>query len=1027
MKMHGKWLLVTAAAASVLYSVMVLGFAVTSPDLRLRCLMVDSESAVASGEGVEIRATPGLQFRGEQPEPGDVLLRVGDHRARTILDRRTRTFIDFTEIHRDLRKASIPPGGQLYAGADPSELQEFKLPPLVQDEDGNRFVKIQFVPSEGGTPVESWLLVQSLPLGKVLLSLVWFVLQLGIAAVGALAVWYRPFDRAARLFFAMCIVNLVAFVGGYHWWIIAGSFWLAAPFAACAVLVPAVSLHFFIHYPQPKRFVSAFPRLSIAVLYAVPGLAVLWILATMAYAHWLHAWHSPEGNVAAIIGALAHLHQVIYAYFAVAGLYFALILAAIWHAYRRVHNPLERNQLRWIWYAGIVAGVCVAISLALAVFRPTTLALGGARIPMFLASSAFMLAYAVGMARYKLMLLDQIVSKGVWYYVVGCGITLLFGLTMALGALVPQHLNISLTGQQALAVVAVLTVSIVILLWLRDRIQQTLDRRFFREKYQLDKALQRVHRAIGDLTAPESLGSLMLGSCRDVLRVQKGALYLRSSPGGSFTLIASQGAENVPVQLQPDEQVVAALRDGGSLQRVSPGMRGHSPAVQHVLRELQMALVHPLEVDGRIAGLVLLGEKKNAATFTAEDLTFLNALGQITNVALHSAKVDQDVTRLNEELREKVQRITQQSRQIAALQTELAGSPANAAPSPPRAAEPFRREAIKGNSPAIRGVLETVRKVAASESSVLIHGESGTGKELLAQAIHDNSPRRSGPLVRVHCAALSPGLLESELFGHVKGAFTGAHQDKIGRFEMASGGTLFLDEIGDISLETQIKLLRVLQEHSFEPVGGTRTVHADVRLITATHQNLERLIEEGTFREDLYYRLNVINVTLPPLRERREDILELAFYFLKRTAERLGKPMTRIDEDALAALERHSWPGNIRELENLIERAVVLADGDCITRADLPAALAPHPDPSSRAGDATPARRVPEATSVAAGLNGEPAHNSRPRNHVDGARSERDILERALRECNGNKAQAARKLGIPRSTYYSKLQKYAIS
>ncbi|MBT4864378.1 MAG: sigma-54 factor interaction domain-containing protein, partial [Planctomycetaceae bacterium] len=223
------------------------------------------------------------------------------------------------------------------------------------------------------------------------------------------------------------------------------------------------------------------------------------------------------------------------------------------------------------------------------------------------------------------------------------------------------------------------------------------------------------------------------------------------------------------------------------------------------------------------------------------------------------------------------------------LKSELSGvrrieTAPTIAPAPTATETVFHHDAIKGESPAIRGVLETVRKVAVSESSVLIRGESGTGKELLARVLHENSARRSGPMVPVHCASLSPTLLESELFGHAKGAFTGAHRDKVGRFESADGGTLFLDEIGDLSLETQIKLLRVLQERCFEPVGSSRTTHVDARLITATHQDLEQLIERGLFREDFYYRLNVISLTVPALRDRVDDVFELALHFLKRAS-----------------------------------------------------------------------------------------------------------------------------------------------
>lgn len=321
-----------------------------------------------------------------------------------------------------------------------------------------------------------------------------------------------------------------------------------------------------------------------------------------------------------------------------------------------------------------------------------------------------------------------------------------------------------------------------------------------------------------------------------------------------------------------------------------------------------------------------------------------------------------------------------------------------------------------------------MRKVALSESSVLVTGASGTGKELLAHAIHQNSARRNGPIVSVHCAALSSSLLESELFGHVKGAFTGAHKDRLGRFESANGGTLFLDEIGDISLETQIKLLRVLQTREFEAVGGTRTVKVDVRLIAATNQDLKKLIAEGKFREDLFYRLNVISIALPSLAERKEDILELALYFLNKVSEKLGKRLAQIDDDTLVALKRHSWPGNIRELENVIERAVVLAEGDSVTIVDLPSEVLERsgaaPKPASPkvthtvSSPATPMSPKPEPVAASA------VRFSRDDLHEF---AERESLEQALRASSGNKAEAARMLGMPRSTFFSKLRKHRIN
>jgi DNA-binding NtrC family response regulator len=242
---------------------------------------------------------------------------------------------------------------------------------------------------------------------------------------------------------------------------------------------------------------------------------------------------------------------------------------------------------------------------------------------------------------------------------------------------------------------------------------------------------------------------------------------------------------------------------------------------------------------------------------------------------------------------------------------------------------------IVGASGALHHVLGIVRKVARSNSTVLIRGETGTGKELIAGAIHHNSARATRAFVKVNCAALQENLLESELFGHEKGAFTSADKQRIGRFEQADGGTLFLDEVGDMSQSTQAKILRVLQEHEFERLGGTRTLRVDVRIIAATNRNLVQMVQEGRFREDLFYRLNVVSVEMPPLRDRKDDIEALALFFVRRFSAELKKKCEGINPEAQKVLMRHQWPGNIRELENVIERAVLLAEGNMIELEDL--------------------------------------------------------------------------------------------
>src|SRR5512145_90768 len=271
-------------------------------------------------------------------------------------------------------------------------------------------------------------------------------------------------------------------------------------------------------------------------------------------------------------------------------------------------------------------------------------------------------------------------------------------------------------------------------------------------------------------------------------------------------------------------------------------------------------------------------------------------------------------------------------------------------------------EEIVGDSPALRAVLRKVEQVAPTNATVLIYGETGTGKELIARAIHDRSPRKDRPLVKVNCGAISAGLVESELFGHVKGAFTGAIERRLGRFALADGGTVFLDEVGELPLETQVKLLRVLQEREFEPVGGSRPVQVDVRVIAATNRNLEETVRAGGFRSDLFYRLNVFPIEVPLLRQRASDIPQLAMFFLARCSKSVGKAMTGISQDTMDRLASYAWPGNIRELGNLVERAVILSPSSILEVEDglLPARTSgvfnppPAPPPASRPSESAP-------------------------------------------------------------------------
>jgi DNA-binding NtrC family response regulator len=320
--------------------------------------------------------------------------------------------------------------------------------------------------------------------------------------------------------------------------------------------------------------------------------------------------------------------------------------------------------------------------------------------------------------------------------------------------------------------------------------------------------------------------------------------------------------------------------------------------------------------------------------------------------------------------------------------------------------EKFGVEGIIGTSQKLKDVLEKMKLVSPSRATILIEGESGTGKELIAQAIHQASPRARAPFIAVHCAALSENLLESEIFGHERGSFTGATERRVGRFESADGGTLFLDEIGEISASTQVKLLRFLETKAIERVGGSKPIDLDVRLVAATNRTLEQLVRDGKFREDLFFRLNVVRLTMPPLRERPEDIPLLVAHFIKVFSDENGVPPLSVESGALRTLQAYPWPGNIRELRNFCENAVVLRRGGSLTEYDL--------EPKFRGG-------VAPAPLIAAGHGQPPALAANP---LSVEQNEKRLLREALLKSRGNRTKAAEMMGVSRRTLHRKIAQW---
>ncbi len=335
----------------------------------------------------------------------------------------------------------------------------------------------------------------------------------------------------------------------------------------------------------------------------------------------------------------------------------------------------------------------------------------------------------------------------------------------------------------------------------------------------------------------------------------------------------------------------------------------------------------------------------------------------------------------------------------------------------------YKQDEIIGDSPKMQEVYKSIGRVADSDATVLIRGESGTGKELVARAIYLHSNRRNKPFIAVNCAAIPENLLESELFGHEKGAFTDAVSKHIGKFEQAKDGTIFLDEIGDMSLPLQAKILRVLQEKTFERVGGHETLVSNARIIAATNRNLEKLVTEGKFREDLYYRLNVVTISIPPLRERKEDIPELVVYFISKYSRKYGKVVQGVSEEVMKIFMDYNWPGNVRELENAIARGVIITSVPLIMKEHLPPELLTRYKSEQREEETT--------GKDSSTLNGNSSTHSEETGKIEPlptviARIEKDMIIKALKKCGGNKTKAAKILGISRKSLFNKIRDYKI-
>jgi Nif-specific regulatory protein len=467
--------------------------------------------------------------------------------------------------------------------------------------------------------------------------------------------------------------------------------------------------------------------------------------------------------------------------------------------------------------------------------------------------------------------------------------------------------------------------------------------------------LVRVSTTINSIHEPEELQRALLGFAFEVVEAERGAILMFGESGEAVSEFGLERAGDSARAVEVSATVVRQVMTEATALLANDLVEGSAALTSESLRSARISslMCVPLVLFGRSVGVIYLTTTGAATHFDEDQLRLVTIFSGIAAVALNNARRVERLEGENELLR----------------------------------AESSVEHGMVGESERMRQVYQLIARVAPTDSTVLVRGESGTGKELAAQAVHRNSPRRERPFVAINCAALTETLLESELFGHERGAFTGALVQKKGRLEVADGGTLFLDEVGEMSPVMQAKLLRVLQEREFERVGGTRTIRVDVRVITATNRDLEEAVRQGSFRQDLYYRLNVVSFEMPPLRERREDVPLLANYFVAKYGAKFKRKVTGLSPEARQLLAAYDWPGNVRELENAIERAVVLGSTERILPEDLPETIL-ESEPSS------------------------PAQAPITKYHDAVRESKKQLILRALEQHGGSITEAARSLGV---------------
>ena len=807
-----------------------------------------------------------------------------------------------------------------------------------------------------------------------------------VVLILCLVLWVSRRGEPGVNWFIVVILNIYVVLYGFtHLKGILGMAPLYMGYLFYALFTLPLLLHAFLRFPEPVPLLKRFPRLP-AMVYAPQVLLTL--ASGVGYLSLALDPSQINQERMLLMGKWA-----IPAMFVV---YMAASLVVILVRFVTAPSAL-RKQIQWIMYGAVLAGL---LTMGFSFSRWNT-----APAAWLLESSEYLLPiYAIlaltiafSFMEFRLIDVDRIVHRSLVYAVLsGVIIVVYFALAGGLGLLLTQVFD---TTSNTVTVLSTI-VSVAMFFPLRKAVQANVDRLFFRHHTVYQEILQQASGEFVTMLDMDRLSKMLLDMLVTKLS-RRHAMLLLAGADRRLEVVRAAGRE-------PELPAGLPTVDSFTLRKLRAHSSGQTVAVARLLTDLQpprlarefdaifdsldASLVVFLVVRDRVLGLLVLGSKVDESMVSRDEIVTLEALGRQLSVVLRNASAYTEIEKLSLDLASQQREILELKSRVEAENVYLREELQQVA----------RHGDIVGESAAIIAVLEKVARVARTDATALIRGESGTGKELIARAIHDQSERAHRPLVTINCAAIPETLLESEMFGHEKGAFTGAVARKRGRFELADGGTLFFDEVGDMPHSLQAKLLRALQEGEVLPVGAEAPIRVNVRVIAATHRDLEQQVTDGLFREDLFYRLNVVPIELPPLRERVEDIPTLAEHLMSLFAARTGKEITGISKRGLDRLLAYPWPGNVRELGNVIERAVVLSSGAVLdAEVTLPTVSA-----SGAPGSLVAAE--PADAPILEPLEFHEAVNEHKRR----------LIVEAISRNNGNRAAAARELGLQRTYLY---------